>query len=416
MKINKALLISSLLISFIFLSSSICNAAFISSAPVAMSGNVPVTAIGPVLDNFDSMTDENNWGGQYSPLNIGSGRSITISRDSTTWSGGGPSGACLKVAYNVPISDDYIGIGIGLANQPVADIARDISSAKTFFFDIKGASAGQSFKIEWKKHEVSTTSILYLSDYLDQTTSSNSGTGTDWQTVNIPIDAFANFSSSITNLSEINLIFENSYLTGSGMNTSDTIWLDNIGFSTTAQNAVRIDHFGDAWGLDALGGNIGTSGNIGTAIGYDLSYSSPSPRSLALNYNIPTDDYSGIWFKVGGGSDKWTAVSHDFSAYNYLKIRVKLASETNYPSKVKLELQDAGGVRWAYIPDNTFESSVPLTTTWHEYTVSLEPIDGLQKDSISQFSIVIEQNIFGVPNRVGSDSGTVYFDSIRFEK
>ena len=373
-----------------------------------MSGTVQLTSIGDVIDNFDSMTGVNNWGGQYSQINTGSGRTVDISYDSTVHAGA--SGASLKIVYNVPSSADWAGVGIGLANQPVANISRDISSYNTFSFDVKGASAGQSFRIEWKENNVTNTAVVYLSDYLDQTSGSNSGTSTSWQTVNIPIDAFANFSNNITNLSEINLIFEHDYLSANGMNTSDTIWIDNIRFSTTAQNAVRIDSFGDAWGLDALGGNIGTMPDVNTTVSYNSSEFSPATRCLAFNYYIPGTAWSGVYFIIGGGIDKNTAVSHDFSAYNNFKIRVKLSSATNYITKIKFEITDAGGTRVAWIPDNSDEGT-PLSTSWNEYTVPLTSAGGLQLNSIKQFNIVADYNY-----RVGAGSGTVYIDSIRFEK
>ena len=414
MKINKTLLLSSILISLISIPLSVCFATtFVSSATVAMSGSVQLTAISDIIDNFDSMTGVNNWGGQYAQINTGSGRTVGISYDSTVYAGA--SGASLKVVYNVPNSMDWAGVSIGLANQPIANTSRNINIYNTFSFDVKGANAGQSFKIEFKENGVTNSAVVYLSDYLDQTSGSNSGTSTGWQTVNIPIDAFANFSSNITNLSEINFIFEHDYLVASGMNTSDTIWLDNIRFSAPAQTAVRIDSFGDGWGLDALGGNIGTMGYTGTSIGYNSSIFSDATRCLQLNYNIPNYEYSGVWFIVGGGSDKNTPVSHDFSAYNKFKIRIKLASATNYPSKIKLELIDAGGTREAWIPDNTVEGSA-LSTSWQEYTILLNGGD-LQRDSIKQFNVVAQAYKDGVGwLRNGADSGTVYFDSIRLEK
>jgi|GEM_PF-3560215 len=412
MKINKVLLLSSLLISLISLSLSVCNAGTsVANETVAMSGTVSLTGIGLLLDDFESGTSANNWGGQYGQLNIGSGRSVNITRET-----GGNPGNCLRVDYNVPNSADWAGMSIGLANQPVESTSRDIYSAgagaKTFSFDIKGASAGQSFKIEWKRNGVTNTAILYLSDYLGRDSGTNSGTSTGWETVTIPIDAFANFQN-IIDLSIINLIFEHDYLLGNEMLTSHTIWLDNIKFGGDEPALVIIDTFGDAWGLNALGGNIGTMPNVGTTISFNFLDFSPSPRSLALSYDM-AEGWSGVWFEFGGGDRTppgSKATSHDFSAYNYLKIRVKLASDVNHPTKIKLELQDAGGSRVAYIPDNTDEPTVPLSTTWHEYTVPLTAAGGLLKASIKQFNIVLESGY-----RDGSGTGIVWFDSIRFEK
>ncbi|MCK9583042.1 MAG: hypothetical protein M0Q46_05500 [Endomicrobiales bacterium] len=406
MKINKALILSSLLISLIFLSSSICNAAFISSAPVAMNGSVSVTAISDVLDNFDSMSGVNNWGGQYGQLNTGSGRSVNISYDETAHPG---NNACLKVVYSVTNSGEWAGMSIGLANSSSA--SRDISKYRAISFDIKGVDLGQSFKIEWKNTNQSTTSKVYLSDYLDRTSGSNGGTGTSWETVTIPLDAFANFSSTnnLKDLGYINFIFEHDYLNTNGMLFGTTFYIDNIVFSTTAPNAVRIDSFGDAWGSNALGGNNGAwaADPATCSESYDTTTSSGAVRSWKVVY-FTSSSYCGTFALFGGGVDGTVEVPHDFSQYSTLRFRVRANSDAENPKTFKVGLVDASGVERAIVPTN-------VTTSWKEYYADFPTyFPSLDKTTIKKFTTVFEN--WRVDGAGGSRAGIVYFDDIRFEK
>ncbi|MCK9582412.1 MAG: hypothetical protein M0Q46_02140 [Endomicrobiales bacterium] len=358
-------------------------------------------ASGDVLDNFNSMSGVNNWGGQYSSLNVGSGRSVNISYDETAHSG---NGACLKVSYNVPNSDDFVGVGIGFANPGVSC---DISKYRAISFDIKGADLGQSFKIEWKNINESTAAAIYLSSYLDRTSGSNGGTGTDWETVTIPLDAFANFSSTnnLKDLGHMSLIFEHNYLATNGMLNSTTFYIDNIVFSTTAPNAVRIDSFGDASGVNALGAHNGdwTGGTGGSCTSsYDTTTSSGAVRSWKVNYSAPTGSYVGTYMLFGGTTTLWGQCPHDFSQYSKLKFRMKANSSTENPETFKLELVDSGGTR-NVVPTG-------ITTSWQEYSIDLTSFSGLDKTTIQKLSTVFEDW------RVVDKTGVVYFDDIRFEK
>jgi len=383
----------------------------LSDSEVKQLYNEANLASGDVLDDFNSMSGVNNWGGQYSSLNVGSGRSVNISYDETAHSG---NGACLKVSYNVSTSSDWAGVGIGFANPGTSC---DISKYRAISFDIKGADLGQSFKIEWKNINESTVAAVYLSDYLDRTSGSNSGTGTDWETVTIPLDAFANFSSTnnLKDLGHMSLLFEHDYLATNGMLNSTTFYIDNIAFSTTAPNAVRIDSFGDASWRNALGSIIGDMGNMTHS--YNSSTYNTAPRSLECTFYNLNGTWGGLWCLFGGGSDGLTAAPHDFSQYTKLKIAVKGKSASETPTSIKIEIADAGGTRttsaWPYrsIPNDTTEPTVAISTTWHEYTINLSQFSGLLKDSIKQFNIVIDGNLSS-PNY----NPVVYFDDIRFEK
>jgi len=394
---------------------SMSFAGSISSAPVAMSGSVSLTPISDVLDDFDSMSGINNWGGRYNPLNVSSMNSVAISYDATAHAGN----PCLKVSYNVPSSGDWAGMSIGLANSQSA--SRDISGYRAISFDIKGVDLGQSFKIEWKNTNQSTTSKVYLSDYLDRTTGTNSGTGTDWETVTIPFDAFANFYStnSLKDLGQINFVFEHDYLvTFSGMLPGTTFYIDNIVFSTTAPNAVRIDSFGDGWGLNALGGNNGafsSDSNVSNYCdeSYDATTSSGAVRSWKLSYTVVSGGYCGTFSQFGGGSDWITAAPHDFSQYSKLKFRVKANSSGENPVYFKVELKDTdaiyAGDHFAYIPAGG------VSTSWQEYSMDLTSFINwggtvLNKAAIKEMNFTFEYS------HVTAKVGVIYVDDIRFEK
>jgi len=324
-------------ISLIILLLSFTGMKFAFGGFVSTFGASAAVVLTPLIDNFEDGVDPNLWGGMYAPMNSGVGvssGSIAITYDSTQYKGA--SGYSMRINYNVPHTADWTGMQIGLAPM---DGSRNVSAYRYLTFDIKGLTAGQSFRIEFQSAS-GTQSHIYLTDYLD------GGASTSWQNVQIPLDAFANFASisAITDLKYINFVFEHDYLSTSTFPTSGTINIDNIGFGSAQPSLVRIDHFGDKWGLNALGGNMGGMGNDtahSATIAFDnINYMGTGiPFGLRVNYNVPTGNWAGCYFLVGGWTTGAVAMPHDFSAYNYLNLSCAGAAGIKPPYRFKVELQ-----------------------------------------------------------------------------
>jgi len=379
------------------------------SGPViaATFGASATIAFTPLIDNFDSGHAPNFWGGGYYPLNTGGGRALSINYDSSQHSGS--TGGSLRIDYGVPSSGDWAGMQITLA--PASGTRPIVGSYRYLTFDIKGAIAGQSFKIEFQGSG-GTKSHIYLTDYLD------GGTSTGWQTVQIPLDAFANYSSAgaITDLQYINLVFEHDYFTACGMSTGSSVYIDNLAFGTTQLSAVRMDHFGDNYGLDALGGNMGGMGTNGDSalISFDTTNFKTFARSLKVNYSAPTGNWAGCYFIIGGGATGNVATAHDFSAYSKLKISVAGATGIAPPEKFRIELVSTNGTSSVYVPIDpacdTWSIVGPQisSTSWNTYTINLSSFTALNKATIMQMNIIFDGANVIVP------TGTVYFDDIDF--
>ncbi len=378
--------------------------------------NIPAAITYPMsdlIDNFDSASTVNNLGGSYNPLNTAADRLVNIAKDTNNYSGA--SGKSLRVNYLTVNTTDWVGMQITLAPSGGA---RDISTYKSLNFDIKGEDLGQSFKIELLNAN-SVKASIYLSDYADLGTSTGTTPSTGWTHVVIPLDAFANFTdaSALTNLTYINFVFENGYEDKCGLLKSSTIYIDNLVFGTTQQNVVRIDHFGDNYGPDALGGNSGpmsgASDPLDTPIYAQISYDTTTfhnfPRSLKYYYNVPTGMWSGYWIQFGGGVTGSTATVHDFSGYSKLRLTVRGADSLTPPTKFKIELGDSYQNRVVYLPDSSTTPLTPISSTsWNTYEIDLANFSGLAIEAIKQMNIVFEDW------SVGAQTGTVYIDEIEF--
>lgn len=351
-----------------------------------------------LIDNFEDGADPNLWGADYSIMNDFGG--LTMSYDSANAYNG--SAYALALDYSVANTDEWSGLLIPFASgfDPV-----NISMYEYLSFWIKGSVANTPIKIGLENTSTGdrNRATMFVDDYLD------GGVTTSYQEVRIPLDAFANLDD-FTNAKVISLVFENSYATANGAPTTGIVYLDDIGFGSTSLGYVRIDHFGDNFGQNAVGGNSGSMG--GETATHTSSFDNTEfhnySRSLRSEYNIGTADWCGMWFILGGGADAYTAVPCDFSGYSNLTMWIKGNSAGETPAKIKIELNDTAG-HVALIPDDTVEGTA-ISTTWTKYTINLSTFSGLNTAAIQQFNFVYD-------SLVGANtSGVVFFDEIQLEE
>ena len=375
-------------------------------ASITSQGQVPFTP-GALLDDFSGGTSINKWGaltGTFSKSTVVPPPANESCKASYVLDASQARGGCLKLEYNVDAADTYAGYYSLLGG---ASLVTPVAYTAVSFY-VKGAAGGEFFKIQLKK--TSSSAAVYITDYLD------GGVTTGWQKVTVPFHNFVNLDNG-DSMTEFVIVFENAQSATNGSLTHGTVYIDNITFETTTVPVVRIDHFGDKLGTCALGGNMGTMTGAGGVISYSFSniageYSG-YPYGLNLNYDVTAyGAWAGVWSLFGGGADGWTAVPHDFSAYNYLYIGVR-GSSTGNPKEIKIELVDSGGSKAVRI--NT------ITASWQYWRIPLvfnananPGFIGLDKSSIKQLNIIVEGNQVGYAN--GNKSGNVYIDSVQFEQ
>lgn len=408
----------------------------------SITGRGTVSFLGPqaLLDDFNGGTITNLWNGLTGTFSKSTAATIpdnekctaTFTNSSMAYGGTGHS---LKLDYNVsqaaspsdgkPTFAGYYSTLEGHSGGTT------LAGYTAISFYVKGAVGGEFFKIQLKNTSTTlypfgttnyyrNTAGVYITDYLD------GGVTTDWQKVTIPFDNFANLDSW-NSMKEFIIVFENAQSTTNGSPTQGTIYIDNITFETGAINTVRIDHFGhkgkdaagnDIPGANALGGNIGTAADAGTitfladATDYYLY-----KYSLRLNYNVGASDaWVATYLIFGGGQDTdshpdtnksgWIAIPHDFSNYNYISLRIKAKSGTENPHAVKIEMNDASGSDYVLAFD--------ITTDWQIYRIPLSNFGNISKASIKQLTFTITR--YWVDYYNGNRAGTVYIDSVQFEK
>lgn len=364
---------------------------------------VEAVVIGQIIDDFEDGIDPNLWGGVYASFasDIG-GESITKTYDSLNGRNG--STYCYKIEYDAPNDTSYVGLKINLAD---GGNERDISIYKYLTFWTKGSVNNIPIKIEITNGSSSDRSkaLVYVNDYLE------GGITTNWQEVKIPLDAFCNLDS-LTNVNGIVFVLEHDYSMVSGFPTNGILYIDDIGFGDTSLGYVKIDSFGDNWGLNSLGANTGSMNSH--AIEYDDIEYHTSSRSLKSIYDpVASGGWDGLFMLFGGSSDGWNAVEYDFSAYNTLTLWVKAKSDTENPEVFKIEITDNIGNNNIVVPDETVEGS-PITTSWQKYTIDLNSINSLNKSTIKQFNIIYEEA--RIISKGGDLTGVVYYDDIQFEE
>ncbi len=313
----------------------------------------------------------------------------------------GGSGYSLKLNYNVSAANSFSGYYSYLGSASVLDY-------KVLSFWVKGAAGGEFFKIQLKNTSagIRNTAAVYITDYLD------GGVTTGWKKVTIPFYNFGNLDG-FSSMAEFTIVFENSQSGINGSLTSGTIYIDDIRFEKTTQTTVRVDHYGDKIGTCALGGNMG-SGVGGDALPTLNKYEftsvsneySPYPNGLRLTYNItPAGSYSYVFVLFGGGDTGWVSIPQNFSAFNYLTIRIRARSEAENPKYLKIEVVDGGGTKTAVLTG--------ITTGWQYYQVPLSAFTGLDKSTIKQITFVFDPGWINAGG--GSKSGIIYVDYVQFD-
>lgn len=348
------------------------------------------------LDDFDDGDNTNLWEGKMGVM----GNGVSEGFSSTDAMPG--SIYALELSYSLS-AGFWGGYWIMLGDPP--DVTPvDISIYEYLTFWIKGSAGNEPLKIEIENLSAEPRNIahLYVADYID------GGVTTEWKEVRIPLDAFCNLDG-LDNALQMNLIIEYDYANLSGFPTASTIYLEDFGFSKNPLDFVRIDHFGDNCGLNALGANMGGMGG-GTGYSmtttYDETVYHSFSRSLKAVYNTGATGWCGVWFLIGRYG---TAVECDFSDYSKLTLWVRGETVGETPAKLKVELVDSVGSKVAYIPDNTLEGTA-ISTSWQKYTIPLINFIGLDITTIKQFNFIFESAT------VVNNSGIAYFDEIQFEK
>lgn len=362
-----------------------------------------------LLDDFEDGNDTNLWNGINGAMDdFGV---LTMTYDPANGYNGSVNAMALD--YDVSVLDSWSGVFMTLSPpEPSADLT--VYENLTLY--VKGSVANIPFKIGLANTSALSTgrnsAKVYINDYLD------GGVTTSYQKVTIPLDAFANLDS-LVEATVLTVVFENTYATSSGFPTSGILYVDDVGFDTVEPTAVRIDHFGDNFGPNALGANIGDMNGAGATHSSSFTNVDFHNYTYALQsvYNTGATDWCGMWFIFGGGDDGagpiedgFTAMPSDFSSYTKITLWIRGDSAGTTPAKIKLELSDGAGHN-AYIPDNSTTPGTPISTTWTKYEVPLSAFSGgLNTASIQQFNFVYEGS------QVGNTSGITYFDEIQFEK
>ncbi|MFH1593654.1 MAG: carbohydrate binding domain-containing protein [Candidatus Omnitrophota bacterium] len=412
-------------ISFLMFNSAVSVTAYEQiGGPVGIdgSGTLPLTPSN-VLDNFNRAAENLNvwsdmtttFSSQYPPTADAKCVASAETDPAIVYGGAGTS---LKLDYNVDLTNSYAGYVSMMGGG-------SIEPYKTLIFRVKGASGGEYFKIEIKNtstkeysstkentHYYRNTGRVYISDYL------NGGVTTGWRKVSIPLKTFANLDD-FTSMKELVFVFENAQ---SDMNESPrqgTIYIDNIVFSTTELDTVRLDYFSDVIGSNAMGGNIGDFGNDGGTAShtFDNTECVTATRSMKIHYSVLTG-YSGVALIIGGGNDGlpvlskpydkdkmgWIPVDHNLSDYKHLKYYVKAHDAAHNPKIMKVEIVSSTGTK---------ESVHSVTEGWILIDINMETL-GVDLSSISQVNFVFEG--WRIGGAVGSKVGDVYMDNLEFTK
>jgi hypothetical protein len=416
-------------------------------------GEVPLN-VQAILDNFNTQAATNAWNcltGTFSkstviPTPANEKCTASYINDANAY-----SGYSLKLDYNVSALNTFAGYysQLGAGNLSIA-LPPNTAASNAISFYVKGKDGGEFFKVQLKNNSTTlrtygvttqyyrNTASVYITDYLD------GGVTTAWQKVTIPFDNFMNLDGW-TSMKEFVVVFENSQCVANGSPTSGTVYIDNIAFETTPASVARIDHFGhkgkdvsanDVPGANALGGNIGSGGDGGTvnAFADAVSYS-PYKYSLRLEYNV-NSGYAYTFLIFGGGQDidpnpvtnksGWIPIPHNFNGYNYLYFRIRAKSDTENPKIVKIELKDeaGSGTKIVYVG--------PIHTTWEDVWIILDqsadsPVDpasdihNLDRSTLKQLTFTFENGAISWwntqnPSDKGNMAGTIYIDSLEFQK
>lgn len=371
--------------------------------------------LGDFVDDFDDGSDPNIWGGGYFTfMTIVGGEILNLTYDGAEYYGA--SGNSLAIEYTVPSVTTYVGVKINLSvdngGDDISDIPRDITDYDFLSFYVKSDNTGDPLKIEVENDSSDTDrlkAILYAVDYLD------GGITQTWQKVKIPLDGFSNLDS-LTNMLSIVFVLEYDYALLSNFRTSGKIYIDNLKFEKGTPASVRIDHFGDKWGLNALGGNAGDVAEGSTTASHSqaiVGTGTVNDYCLESTYSMGTGNWAGWWAKIGGGDTGWKDIECDFSNYTKVTFWAKAKSSGENPGTIKVQISDGSDIgHW----DQPFYILSGITTTWTKFSIDFTSFYNfvptqLDESLIYQFGIVYEKASVGA-----NTTGVVYFDKIQFEK
>ncbi len=253
-----------------------------------------------LLDDFNDGDFINKFGtisgtfGSIPPDNPATGTCIAKIYSDNPENIRGRTGYSLELTYDVSNTDSFSGYFSKLANK-------DLIAFKYLSFWVKAKEGGEFFKIELKNNSPDNNrnkAAVYITDYLD------GGVTTNWQKVVIPLDAFANIGTW-TGMSEFVIVFENYQSRTNNSTLTSTIYIDDILFGSSFIGCVRIDHYGDKIGIDALGGNMGNMAPVTPTKTYSFATSTYhfAPNSLLSEYDVTTLAWSGVFKIFGGGID-----------------------------------------------------------------------------------------------------------------
>lgn len=365
--------------------------------PVGGESTIQVTATvvpplppdADIVDDFNSGDDLNYWDGIMGAMEEVSG-DASISRSFET--AGAFDGHSLKLTYDLTKASHWNGYFLNL-NTDTA-ITKNLSAYNQLSFWVKGGVGGvEHLKIGLENTSSDSTNrsrvAIYVNDYLD------GGISNLWQKVSIPLTAFSGLNSFVT-AKTLTFVFERSYadpFLHPNMSQAGSVYIDDIRFSSAVLPEVRIDYFGDAWGLNSMGANWGDMEGVGRSIvpvaGETNSY------TLASQYNVSVKDWQGHFCLFGGGNSGWGEYPANLSSYRYLKFRARAQSATENPEIFKIELNSTP----IYVSG--------LTTTDNTFVIDLNSYISI-RSAISKMSIVYEKS------KAVDKSGVVYFDDFRF--
>ncbi len=172
------------------------------------------------IDNFDDPDDVNDAGGGKGGMDPGGPLDgVSVSYDAAIRLGA--TGSSLKLQYTLNVEP-----WSGFWNQLAPGAApRDLALYKTLVFWVRGGTGG----VEHAKIELGNASskgIVYLNDAAGPVTNA-------WREIRIPLTSFtAAGLNSLSNVKEVNFVFESGYATAHGLPLTGTIYIDGLEFST----------------------------------------------------------------------------------------------------------------------------------------------------------------------------------------
>ena len=401
-----------------------------SAVSVTSTGTVPIRP-NPLLDDFSKGTIITCWGTTTSTtVKTGTTATISASYPLTPSVVFGASGRSLQLTYDVNATGSWAAYVTSLGDQSIADY-------KYLSFWVKGSTGGEYFKIELHHKNYDYTKAVgynndykaevYITDYLD------GGVTTGWKKVVIPLDAFGNIADRSA-IKELVITFDYAACDTNSSSKSGAVYIDNISFGKQFLGFVRIDHYGDKVGKDALGGNCGHTSGGGTIYG-SYAYSDTSGQydgfanGLVFNFtNVMDPRYYAYFSVIGGGDDGGIQQPRDFSSYQKFSFSVKSSSVNVTCLKVELHCPTNTNNYFHFL--NGKKGQEAITTSWTDIRIPLSDFtttgwknQGTQISSsdLSKLGEVVITRDGFMSNPTWNDwdpgqyTGTFYIDNIQLE-